>query len=70
MADERNDEMLTLTAAAEIANVAPITLQKAISRSHTLPARKHGRDWIILRSDLDNWMNNPANHRRGRPTKP
>lgn len=54
---------LTVDEACEIAGVSRSILYKAMTCDLTLRARKLGSRRIILRSDLDTWLQNlpPAN---------
>jgi len=59
-----DDQMLTIAQAALKAECSEVNIRKAINRK-VLKATKFGSNWAITSSDLDVWINNPDNHRRG-----
>ena len=58
-------EALTVAQAAREAGVANETIRRA-AREGRLRARKFGRDWVIIRADLEYWQQY-GQHTPGRP---
>lgn len=59
-----DDELLTLTEAAQIAPVGARALAYAIDRGD-LPGLKKGKTWLIKRADLDQWVRDHDKHKPG-----
>lgn len=56
--------LISLSAAAEIAGCDSSTLRFAIKRGN-LPATKFGKSWVVTREALQAWIDDPAMHKRG-----
>lgn len=64
----KEDELLSLTEAAEIAGVETATLRRA-ALDGRLAARKLGKQWVVTRGNLDKWMKSPAHNPNKGPRK-
>jgi excisionase family DNA binding protein len=60
-------ERLTVKKAAEIAELTEMAIRAAANKGR-LKAEKFGRDWVIYRKDLEDWLAHNE-HRPGRPRK-
>lgn len=60
------NEMLTITKAAERAGVASSTLRHAIKTRKLRATRLGVKIWVIFSADLERWQ---ANRKMGRPPK-
>lgn len=65
----KDDELLSLSQAAEIARYKPGAL-RTLALQGKFPARKVGKQWTITRSQLEKWMQGPDYHPgKGRPKR-
>lgn len=66
----KDDELLSLTEAAEIAKYDPGSL-RALAIARKFPARKVGKQWTITRQALERWMQSEHYRpgQKGRPSK-
>lgn len=66
---KKDDEMLSITQAADIAKYDPSAIRRLVLGGK-LPAKKIGNQWTIARRDLDKWMSGKDYHPgAGRPRK-
>ncbi len=59
MAEEHNDEILTVDQAADLLKVSHITVYKLVSAERKpgkIFAKKVGREWRILRKEVDRYL--------------
>ncbi len=66
LADRHN--LITLTEAAQRANMKTSSLRRAIHRGD-LPAQKFGKTWLVIASDFNEWLTDKTKHKRGKKSK-
>ncbi|MGN1165921.1 MAG: helix-turn-helix domain-containing protein [Lachnospiraceae bacterium] len=56
MNEENNEKWIGIEEAAEHLGVKPVTIRDWIKKNKGIPARKIGKQWKFLRSELDEWV--------------
>lgn len=56
MNEERTEKWIGIEEAAEHLGVKPVTIRDWIKKKKSIPARKIGKKWKFLRSELDEWV--------------
>lgn len=59
MLQQSKDELLTVAETCHYLKVAPRTLYRYIQQ-HRMPAFKLGKEWRVVRSDLEQWIRRRA----------
>lgn len=56
MAENMNDNYISIDEAAEYLGIKTVTLRNWIKKDESLPAHKIGKLWKFKRSELDAWV--------------
>jgi len=56
MNEEKNEKWIGIEEASEHLGVKPVTIRGWIKKNKGIPARKIGKQWKFLCSELDEWV--------------
>lgn len=56
MNEEKTEKWIGIEEAAEHLGVKPVTIRDWIKKNKGIPARKIGKQWKFLRSELNEWV--------------